>query len=45
MPRQQDMIPPGCEERNAMLDSIFVISTLAFFVLSVLYVKFCDGLR
>jgi hypothetical protein len=28
-----------------MLDTIFAISTLVFFVLSVLYVKFCDGLR
>jgi len=28
-----------------MLDTIFAISTLIFFVLSVLYVKFCDGLR
>src|ERR1700733_5633742 len=28
-----------------MLDTIFTISTLVFFVLSVLYVKFCDGLR
>ena len=28
-----------------MLDSMFTISTLVFFVLSILYVKFCDGLR
>lgn len=28
-----------------MLDTIFTISTLVFFVGAVLYVKFCDGLR
>jgi len=28
-----------------MLDTIFAISTLVFFTLSVLYVKFCDELR
>ena len=33
------------EERAAMSDTIFTISTVIFFVLSVLYVKFCDGLR
>jgi hypothetical protein len=33
------------EERTAMFDTIFTISTLIFFGLSVLYVKFCDGLR
>jgi len=33
------------EGRTPMLDPIFAISTLIFFVLSVLYVKFCDGLR
>jgi len=31
--------------QNAMLDTIFTLSTLVFFVASVLYVKFCDGLR
>ena len=31
--------------KDAMLDTIFSISTLIFFGLSVLYVKFCDGLR
>ena len=30
---------------NVMLDTIFVISTLVFFVASLRYVKFCDGLR
>lgn len=29
----------------AMLDTIFSISTIVFFVFTVLYVKFCDGLR
>lgn len=28
-----------------MLDAIFTISTLIFFVASVLYIKFCDHLR
>jgi hypothetical protein len=28
-----------------MLDTIFTISTIVFFVLSVLYVKFCSGMR
>jgi hypothetical protein len=28
-----------------MLDTIFAISTVIFFTCSVLYVKFCDGLR
>ena len=39
------MIPGSHEERTAMLDTIFAISTVLFFGLSVLYVKFCDGLR
>jgi hypothetical protein len=38
-----EMAVGGIEE--AMLDTIFCISTLVFFVASVLYVKFCDGLR
>jgi hypothetical protein len=33
------------KEGLAMLDTIFAISTLVFFSLSLLYVKFCDGLR
>jgi hypothetical protein len=28
-----------------MLDTIFFVSTLVFFLAAVLYVKFCDGLR
>jgi len=28
-----------------MLDTIFLVSTLVFFVVAVVYVKFCDGLR
>ncbi len=39
------MIRETDERRTAMLDTIFTISTLVFFVLSVMYVKFCDGLR
>jgi hypothetical protein len=31
--------------KTAMLDTIFTISTFVFFVLSVLYVKFCSGMR
>ena len=31
--------------QDAMLDTIFVASTLLFFVVGLLYVKFCDGLR
>ena len=30
---------------NSMLDTIFAVSTLVFFVAGILYVKFCDGLR
>jgi len=28
-----------------MRDTIFVLATVVFFVVSVLYVKFCDELR
>jgi hypothetical protein len=31
--------------KEDMLDTIFYLSTLVFFVAAVLYVKFCDGLR
>ena len=33
------------EGLNAMLDTIFLIATSVFFAVSVIYVKFCDGLR
>jgi hypothetical protein len=33
------------ELRKTMLDTIFTISTLVFFLAAVLYTKFCDGLR
>ena len=31
--------------QETMLDTIFSLSELVFFVASLLYVKFCDGLR
>jgi hypothetical protein len=44
-PRNRAGRSQGIEGDAAMLDSVFTISTLIFFVLSGLYVKFCDGLR
>ena len=31
--------------RNAMLDTMFSVATVVFFAASLLYVRFCDGLR
>ncbi len=33
------------DRRSTMLDAIFVAATIAFFALSLAYVKFCDRIR
>ncbi len=33
------------DEEEAMRDTMFVVSTLVFFVVAVLYVTFCEALR
>ena len=48
MPPAQNRCGSGLATRGVeetMLDTILFISTVIFFVASVLYVKFCDGLR